>query len=167
MIDARRHKRKIKKKREKEVRERKKLERESTVIGLQIFNSPEFGNNRCVRILGFSLSFLVSIPISFLFGSTKFRGVVTTNSWFWSWVNFVAVEVQNSVFVVMFTPQRLWSGRSNTPNKSGSGHDLGVISGEGSKGKGVENGGNLDREVLVERVSNLEKEVCFLFFIYF
>jgi len=42
-----------------------------------------------------------------------------------------------------------------------------VISGEGSKGKGVENGGNLDREVLVERVSNLEKEVCFLFFIYF
>ena len=73
----------------------------------------------------------------------------------------------------MFTPQRLWSGRSSTPNKSGvrggtgSGHDLGVISGEGSKGKSVENGGNLDREVLVQRVSNLEKEVCFLFFIYF
>jgi hypothetical protein len=41
-----------------------------------------------------------------------------------------------------------------------------VISGEGSKGKRVENGGNLDREVLVERVSNLEKEVCFLFFFY-
>lgn len=59
----------------------------------------------------------------------------------------------------MFTPQRLWSGRSNTPNKSGSGHDLGVISGEDSKGKGVENGGNLDREVLVERVSSLEKEL--------
>lgn len=66
----------------------------------------------------------------------------------------------------MFTPQRLWSGRNNTPNKRGSGHDLGVISGEGSKGKGVENGGNLDREVLVERVSNLEKEVCFLFFLF-
>jgi len=73
----------------------------------------------------------------------------------------------------MYTPQRLWSGRSNTPNKSGlrggtgSDLDLCVNSGEGSKGKGVENGGNLDREVLVERVSNLEKEVYFLFFIYF
>ncbi|XP_058767473.1 nuclear matrix constituent protein 1 [Vicia villosa] len=67
----------------------------------------------------------------------------------------------------MFTPQRLWPGRSITPNKSGarSGAGSGLDSGEGagSKGKGVvafaENGGNLDREVLVERVSSLEKEL--------
>ncbi|KAL5082806.1 hypothetical protein RYX36_011227 [Vicia faba] len=68
----------------------------------------------------------------------------------------------------MFTPQRLWPGRSITPNKSGArtGNGSGLESGEGagtgSKGKGVaypENGGNLDREVLVERVSSLEKEL--------
>lgn len=66
----------------------------------------------------------------------------------------------------MFTPQRLWPGRSITPNKSGArtGTGSGLDSGEGagSKGKGVafaENGGNLDREVLVERVSSLEKEL--------
>lgn len=70
--------------------------------------------------------------------------------------------------MVMFTPQRLWPGRSITPNKSGArtGTGSGLDSGEGagSKGKGVafaENGGNLDREVLVERVSSLEKEVFF------
>ncbi|KAK2359731.1 protein CROWDED NUCLEI [Trifolium repens] len=66
----------------------------------------------------------------------------------------------------MFTPQRLWSGRGNTPNKSGargvtgSGLDSGDVS--GSKGKEitfVQNGGNLDREVLVERVTSLEKEL--------
>lgn len=70
----------------------------------------------------------------------------------------------------MFTPQRGWF---LTPNKSGargtgsgSDRDLGPSpsSGDaaGSKGKGVafaENGGNLDREVLVEKISNLEKEV--------
>ena len=72
--------------------------------------------------------------------------------------------------VVMFTPQRVWSGWSLTSNRSGvrggtgSGSDLGPNSGDGAstKGKGValvENGGNLDREVLVERVSSLEKEV--------
>jgi len=45
--------------------------------------------------------------------------------------------------------------------RGGTGLDLdfGVNSGEGSKKKGDENGGNLDREVLVERVSNLEKEI--------
>ncbi|KAJ1435452.1 putative nuclear matrix constituent protein 1-like protein [Sesbania bispinosa] len=72
----------------------------------------------------------------------------------------------------MFTPQRVWSGWSLTPSKSGtrvgtgsgSDRDMGPNSGDGAgaKGKGVavvENGGNLDREVLVERVSNLEKEV--------
>ncbi|XP_004514409.1 protein CROWDED NUCLEI 1 isoform X2 [Cicer arietinum] len=66
----------------------------------------------------------------------------------------------------MFTPQRLWSGRTNTPNKSGtrigSGPGTNPGDGTGSKEKGVafvENGGNLDREVLVERVSNLEKEL--------
>ncbi|RZB54046.1 protein CROWDED NUCLEI 1-like [Glycine soja] len=70
----------------------------------------------------------------------------------------------------MFTPQRVWSGWSLTPNRSGvrggtgSGSDLGPNSGDGAstKGKGValvENGGNLDREVLVERVSSLEKEL--------
>ncbi|KAL5177064.1 Protein CROWDED NUCLEI 1 [Glycine soja] len=70
----------------------------------------------------------------------------------------------------MFTPQRVWSGWSLTPNKSGvrggtgSGSELGPNSGDGAsaKGKGVvvvENGGNLDREVLVERVSSLEKEL--------
>lgn len=75
---------------------------------------------------------------------------------------------------MMFTPQRGWSGWSLTPAKSvtrtgtgtgsGSDRDLGPNSGEGagSKGKGVafvENGGNFDSEVLVEKVSNLEKEV--------
>ncbi|KOM36690.1 hypothetical protein LR48_Vigan03g007100 [Vigna angularis] len=72
----------------------------------------------------------------------------------------------------MFTPQKVWSGWSLTPNKSGvrgrtgSGSDLGPNSGDGAsaKEKGivavVENGGNnLDREVLVERVSSLEKEL--------
>lgn len=72
----------------------------------------------------------------------------------------------------MFTPQKVWSGWSLTPNKSGvrvrtgSGSDLGPNSGDGAsaKEKGivavVENGGsNLDREVLVERLSSLEKEV--------
>ncbi|GAU14102.1 hypothetical protein TSUD_169270 [Trifolium subterraneum] len=64
----------------------------------------------------------------------------------------------------MFTPQRLWPGRGNTPNKSGargvtgSGLDSGGVS--GSKGIAVvENGGNLDREVLVEKVTSLEKEL--------
>lgn len=72
--------------------------------------------------------------------------------------------------VAMFTPQRAWSGWSLTPNKSGtrggtgSGSDLGPNSGDGASAKGksvavVENGGNLDREVLVERVSSLEKEL--------
>lgn len=70
--------------------------------------------------------------------------------------------------VAMFTPQRVWSGWSLTPNKSeargvtGSGSDSGPNSGDVAKGKGVavvENGGNLDREVLVERVSSLEKEL--------
>jgi len=80
--------------------------------------------------------------------------------------------VKNSVLLVMFTPPRVWSGWSLTPNKSGvrggtgSGSELGPNSGDGAsaKGKGVvvvENGGNLDREVLVERVSSLEKEVSF------
>ncbi|XP_027348862.1 protein CROWDED NUCLEI 1 isoform X2 [Abrus precatorius] len=72
----------------------------------------------------------------------------------------------------MFTPQRVWSGWSLTPNKSGartgtgSGSDLDLVpnsvDGATAKGKGaafVENGGNLDREVLVERVSSLEKEL--------
>ncbi|XP_061367038.1 protein CROWDED NUCLEI 1 [Gastrolobium bilobum] len=67
----------------------------------------------------------------------------------------------------MFTPQRVWSGWSLTPTKrtgSVSDRDLGPNSGDGTgaKGKGVafvENGGNLDREVLVERVSSLEKEL--------
>lgn len=72
----------------------------------------------------------------------------------------------------MFTPQKVWSGWSLTPNKSGvrvrtgSGSDLGPNSGDGAsaKEKGivavVENGGsNLDREVLVERLSSLEKEL--------
>ncbi|CAJ2669280.1 unnamed protein product [Trifolium pratense] len=66
----------------------------------------------------------------------------------------------------MFTPQRLWSGPGNTPNKSGARGvtGSGLVSGDvsGSKGKGiavVENGGNLDREVLVERVTSLEKEL--------
>ncbi|KAJ1443058.1 putative nuclear matrix constituent protein 1-like protein [Sesbania bispinosa] len=72
----------------------------------------------------------------------------------------------------MFTPQRVWSGWSLTPSKSGtragtgsgSNREMGPNSGDGTgaKGKGVavvENGGNLDREVLVERVSSLEKEI--------
>ncbi|ESW11327.1 hypothetical protein PHAVU_008G020600 [Phaseolus vulgaris] len=72
----------------------------------------------------------------------------------------------------MFTPQKVWSGWSLTPNKSGvrggtgSGSDLGPNSGDGVSAKEqgivavVENGGNnLDRGVLVERVSNLEKEL--------
>lgn len=83
-------------------------------------------------------------------------------------------NLQNLVLaVVMFTPQRAWSGWSLTPNKSGprggtgSGSDLGPNSGDGAsaKGKGVtvvENGGNLDREVLLERVSSLKKEVSLL-----
>lgn len=75
----------------------------------------------------------------------------------------------------MFTPQRKWSGWSLTANKSGagtgSGSDLNSGDGAGAKGKAVafvENGGNLDREVLVEKISTLEKEVssfmCFLDF---
>nr|KYP35721.1 Putative nuclear matrix constituent protein 1-like protein [Cajanus cajan] len=68
----------------------------------------------------------------------------------------------------MFTPQRVWPGWSLTPNKSGargvtgSGSDSGPNSGDGAEGKGVavvENGGNLDREVLIERVSSLENEL--------
>ncbi|KAK7340780.1 hypothetical protein VNO77_21493 [Canavalia gladiata] len=72
----------------------------------------------------------------------------------------------------MFTPQRVWSGWSLTPSKSGtrngsgsgSDRDLGLNSADGTSAKGksvavVENGGNLDREVLVERVSSLEKEL--------
>ncbi|OIW05460.1 hypothetical protein TanjilG_12051 [Lupinus angustifolius] len=70
----------------------------------------------------------------------------------------------------MFTPQKVFSGWTHTPKKTGvsgtgsgsldpgSGHDLD----HGSKGKGVsfgENGGNLDRQVLVERISNIEKEL--------
>lgn len=76
------------------------------------------------------------------------------------------------VVLTMFTPQKVWSGWSLTPNRSGvrgetgSGSDLGPNSGDGTsaKEKGivavVENGGNnLDRGVLVERVASLEKEV--------
>lgn len=79
----------------------------------------------------------------------------------------------------MFTPQRVWSGWSLTPSKtgargtgtgSGSGPELGPYSGEGggSKGKGVafgENGGSVDREALAERVSSLEKEVSLIRFV--
>ncbi|CAJ1837539.1 unnamed protein product [Sphenostylis stenocarpa] len=71
----------------------------------------------------------------------------------------------------MFTPQKGWTGWSLTPKSgvrggTGSGSDLGPNSGDGAsaKEKGVvavvENGGNnLDREVLVESVSSLEKEL--------
>ncbi|RDX99236.1 Protein CROWDED NUCLEI 1 [Mucuna pruriens] len=65
--------------------------------------------------------------------------------------------------------QRAWSGWPLTPNKSGTRGGTGLSSetpnsedGASAKGKGVavvENGGNLDREVLVERLSGLEKEL--------
>ncbi|KAK7394310.1 hypothetical protein VNO78_14832 [Psophocarpus tetragonolobus] len=67
----------------------------------------------------------------------------------------------------MFTPQRAWSGWSLTPGKSGtgSGSDLAPNSGDGASAKGkavavLENGGNnIDHEILVDRVSSLEKEL--------
>ncbi|KAK7273192.1 hypothetical protein RIF29_14240 [Crotalaria pallida] len=66
----------------------------------------------------------------------------------------------------MFTPQKAWSGWSLTPHRSGAREtgsgQPGSGDGAGSKGKGLaftENGGSLDREVLVERVSTLEKEL--------
>ncbi|CAL0314683.1 unnamed protein product [Lupinus luteus] len=66
----------------------------------------------------------------------------------------------------MFTPQKVFSGWTHTPKKTGvSGTGSGSLdpgSGHGSKGKGVsfgENGENLDQQVLLQRISNIEKEL--------
>lgn len=102
------------------------------------------------------------------------------------------IEVQfggENLLVVMFTPQKLWSLTPKRGSGSGPKSQLGPNSGDGTvvvaKGKSVtifeprtpasgsvlgngddrlvgSGGATMDRDVLVERITNLEKEVCLL-----